>query len=195
MKILYFHQHFSTPLGSTGIRSYAMAKRLVEEGHHVTIVCGSPATGNTGLSGPFRRGMRTGIVDSIEVIEFDLRYSNTDGFVKRAITFLRFAFRSIWLALTKRYDLVFASSTPLTAGIPGIFARWLRRKPFVFEVRDLWPELPREMGVIRNPVALTLMSMLEWISYRSAYRLIGLSPVIVAGIVRRGVAPYTIPMI
>ncbi|KZZ59804.1 glycosyltransferase WbuB, partial [Oleiphilus sp. HI0125] len=74
------------------------------------------------------------------------------------------------------------------AGIPGIFARWLRRKTFVFEVRDLWPELPREMGVIKNPFVLSLMYLLEWASYRSANRCIGLSPGIVEGITRRGVA-------
>src|SRR5690606_1979552 len=111
------------------------------------------------------------------------------------ITFLRFAYRSIGLALTRDYDLVFATSTPLTAGIPGIFARWLRRKPFVFEVRDLWPELPREMGVITNPIILGLMSLLEWATYRSAHRLIGLSPGIVAGIERRGVYRELIALI
>ncbi|UGQ26243.1 hypothetical protein LRO55_18305 [Acinetobacter calcoaceticus] len=50
--------------------------------------------------------------------------------------------------------MFFATTTPLTAGIPGIFAKWLRRKPFVFEVRDLWPELPKAMGVIKNPIVL-----------------------------------------
>lgn len=195
MRILYFHQHFSTPRGASGIRSYMMAKHLVERGHQVTLVCGSPERADTGLSGPFRRGMRSGIVDGIEVIELDLNYSNADNFVKRTMTFMRFALRSIGIALTRDYDLVFATSTPLTAGIPGIFARWLRGKPFVFEVRDLWPELPREMGVITNPVILGLMSFLEWASYRSAHRLVGLSPGIVAGIERRGVDPGRIAMV
>lgn len=195
MRVLYFHQHFTTPKGAWGIRSYAMARRLIEEGHQVTMVCGSPERANTGLTGPYRNGMRSGIVDGIEVIEFDLKYSNADGFVKRASTFLRFALRSIGLALSRDYDLVFATSTPLTAGIPGILARWLRGKRFVFEVRDLWPELPREMGVIKNPVVLGLMSLLEWGTYRSAHRLIGLSPGIVAGIERRGVDRRRIAMI
>src|SRR5690606_29149495 len=195
MRVLYFHQHFTTPKGASGIRSYAMARRLIEEGHQVTMVCGSPERADTGLSGPFRRGMRTGIVDGIEVIEFDLKYSNADSFVRRTITFLRFAFRSIGIALTRDYDLVFATSTPLTAGIPGIFARWLRRKPFVFEVRDLWPELPRAMGVITNPIILGLMSLLEWACYHSAHRLIGLSPGIVAGIERRGIDRQRIALI
>jgi glycosyltransferase involved in cell wall biosynthesis len=151
------------------------------------MVCGSYGGGNTGLSGPFKRGVRRAVVDGIEVIEFNLRYSNRDRFVRRAALFLLFALRSIALAFSEKYDLLYASTTPLTAGIPGIFARWLRGKSFVFEVRDLWPELPRAMGVIRNPVILGAMSALEWLSYCSAHRLVGLSPGIVDGIVRRGV--------
>lgn len=195
MKVLYFHQHFSTPKGSGGIRSYEMARRLVARGHQVTMVCGSHGGGETGLQEPFAWGSRRGTVDGIEVVEFNLPYSNHDGFVKRGYTFLKFAARSIWLAFAERYDVLFATTTPLTAGIPGIFARWLRGKPFVFEVRDLWPELPRAMGVIRNPLVLGAMSLLEWASYRSAHRLIGLSPGIVDGIVRRGVSRERIALV
>jgi glycosyltransferase involved in cell wall biosynthesis len=195
MKVLYFHQHFSTPKGSAGIRSYALARKLVERGHEVMMVCGRYGSGQTGLNGDFIKGYRTGWVEGIYVTELDLAYSNTDGFLKRAGTFLKFALRSIGIALTQDYDLVFATTTPLTAGIPGIFARWFRNKPFVFEVRDLWPELPKAMGVITNPVILGLMSLLEWVSYRSAHRLIGLSPGIVDGIKQRGVAAEHIALI
>ena len=195
MKVLYFHQHFSTPKGSTGIRSYEMARRLVARGHQVTMVCGSYGGGETGIAVPFVNGMRRGEVDGINIIEYDLAYSNSDGFFKRSMTFVKFALRSIGVALTARYDLAFATTTPLTAGIPGIFARWFRGKPFVFEVRDLWPELPRAMGVIRNPLVLGAMSVLEWVSYRSAHRLVGLSPGIVDGIARLGVPRERIALI
>jgi glycosyltransferase involved in cell wall biosynthesis len=195
MKVLYYHQHFSTPQGSAGNRSYAMARHLITAGHEVTMVCGSYAGGNTGLSGDYRNGQRDGLVDGIQVIELELPYSNRDSFLKRTLTFLKFAWRSAWLALRRDYDLVFATTTPLTAGIPGICARWLRRKPFVFEVRDLWPELPRAMEVITNPVVLWAMGVLEWVSYRSAHRLVGLSPGIVDGIARRGVPRERIALI
>lgn len=195
MKVLYYHQHFSTPQGSTGNRSYAMARRLLQAGHEVTMVCGSYAGGQTGLTGSYRDGRREGLVDAIRVIELELPYSNRDGFLKRTLTFLRFAWQSTWIALRRDYDVLFATTTPLTAGIPGICARWLRGKPFVFEVRDLWPELPRAMGVITNPVVLWAMGVLEWVSYRSAHRLVGLSPGIVDGIARRGVPRERIALI
>lgn len=195
MKVVYFHQYFSTPSGAAGIRSYEMAKRLVARGHQVLMVCGSAERSQTGLCVAFEGGRRRGVIDGIDVLEFDLGYSNSDGFAKRTVAFLTFALRGITTALTERCDLIFATTTPLTAGIPGIFARWLRGKRFVFEVRDLWPELPRAMGVIRNPVVLWAMSVLEWVSYRSANRLVGLAPGIVDGIAQRGVARSSIALI
>lgn len=195
MKILYFHQHFSTPRGAAGIRSYEMARAAVAAGHDVSMVCGSYGLGQTGLETPFHRGRREGTVDGIHVIEFNLSYSNSDGFLRRVGVFAKFALGSIGVALSRKYDVAFATTTPLTAGIPGICARWLRGKPFVFEVRDLWPELPKAMGVIRNPVILGLMSMLEWTSYRSAHRLVGLSPGICKGITERGVPDERVMMV
>ena len=186
MHVLYFHQHFSTPKGSAGTRSFEMAQALIREGHTVKMVCGSYVQGKTGLNGSFEQGQRRGVVDGIEVIEFDLNYGNHMGFMQRLRTFLKFALGSVTVALREPADVVFATTTPLTAGIPGIFARLLTRKAFVFEVRDLWPELPKAMGVITNPVVLWLMSVLEWASYRSADRMVGLSPGIVEGIASRG---------
>lgn len=195
MHILYFHQHFSTPRGASGIRSYEMARRLVQHGHQVTMVCGSHVAANTGLDGPFEKGRRTGWVDGINVIEFDMAYSNSTGFARRAWLFVMFALGGVSLALTHRYDRVFATTTPLTTGIPGFLARWLRGKPFIFEVRDLWPELPRAMGVIKNPLVLGLMAILEWTSCRSAHRCIALSPGIAEGIARLGVYEDRIALI
>ena len=195
MRILYCHQYFSTPRGAAGTRSYEMARRLVARGHEVLVVCGSTERGETGLDGPFESGRRRGNVEGIEVIEFDLGYSNRDGFLKRSVAFLRFALRSSGVALTERYDVLFATTTPLTASLPGICARWLRRKPFVFEVRDLWPELPRAMGVITNPLVLGAMSVLEWVSYHSANRLVALAPGIASGIARRGIPAERIALI
>lgn len=183
------------PKGSAGIRSYQMAIKLIEKGHKVTMVCGSASGAQTGLDSDFVLGKRKGIVDGINVIEYDLAYSNNDGFLKRSLLFFNFALRSSAIAMTHKYDVVFASTTPLTVGIPGILARWLRRKPFVFEVRDLWPELPKAMGVIKNPFVLKLMSLLEYVSYRSADRCIGLSPGIVEGIKARGVDESKITMV
>ena len=185
MHVLYYHQHFSTPKGATGTRSYEFARTLIERGHSVTMVCGSYWIADSGLTGEFVHGIRSGTVSNIKVIELELQYSNADSYIRRSIIFLRYSWYGVKIALKEKYDLVFATSTPLTAGIPGIFARLFRNKPFIFEVRDLWPELPKAMGVITNPVILKLMNWLETITYQMATICIGLSPGIVKGIKKK----------
>ncbi len=192
MKVLYFHQHFSTPKGSTGTRSFEMARNLIQRGHKVTMVCGSSLVCKTGLSSAPVQGVRRGMVQGIDVIEICLTYSNHDGLFKRALAFVRFAMKSIVIAKQEEYDLLFATSTPLTAAIPGIAMKFFKpKKPFVFEVRDLWPELPKAMGM-KNPLILGGMSLLEKLSYWAMRGGVALSPGIRTGMQRR--APRKTPI-
>lgn len=195
MRVLYFHQHFTTPSGVGGTRSYEFARALVAAGHHVTMVCGQRRYSGLALDWDAARDWYRGDVDGIDVIALPLPYSNHDSVPHRAWIFMRFAWRSIWIALRHDYDLLFASSTPLTAAVPGIAMKLVRRgKPFVFEVRDLWPELPRALGM-KNPFLLGGLGLLEGMAYRTADRCIGLSPGIVEGIRRRSPKGRLIEMI
>jgi len=185
MKILYFHQHFTTPKGSGGTRSYEFSKELIRAGHQVTLVCGSSDLAVTGLKNKFRSGYRTGIVDGINIIELELLYSNSQSFIKRSILFLKYSLYGVKISMRLNYDVVFGTSTPLTASIPGIVSKLLRNKKFIFEVRDLWPELPKAMGVITNPLILSAMDILETLSYKFADRCVALAPGIANGIKRK----------
>ncbi|TCZ56757.1 glycosyltransferase family 4 protein [Roseicella aquatilis] len=147
MRILYLHQHFSTPAGATGTRSHAMARALAARGHAVTLACGRYDGAASGLSGPFRRGRREGAVDGFRVVEYAIACGNAQPLPARARAFLRFAARAAGLALAEPWDLVIASSTPPSVALPALAARRLRGIPFVFEIRDPWPELPRALGV------------------------------------------------
>ena len=196
MKVLYFHQHFSTPSGKTGTRSYEFARKLIERGHEVTMVCGSAMMGCTGLSGSSKRGTRRGTIDGINIIEVCIPYSNSDSLVVRSFKFLKFSMISVFIAMREKHDILFATSTPLTAGIPGIVIKLLMPwKIFIFEVRDLWPELPRAMGVIKNPLVLKGMSVLEKMSYITMNGGIALSPGIMEGMQRRSSKNKVIEMI
>ena len=194
MRVLYFHQHFCTPKGSSGTRSYEFARALIDRGHEVTMVCGMSAHGGLDLPVDPRRGGARGLIDGIDVIALPLAYSNQDSVFRRCLTFAKFAVRSVRVALTEKCDLVFGTSTPLTTAVPGIVARWLRRKPFVFEVRDLWPELPKALGM-KNPLLLGGMSVLEWTAYHSCHAAVGLSPGIVEGIKKRSSENLPVAMI
>jgi len=194
MKILYFHQHFTTPKGSGGTRSYEFAQALIKRGHQVTMVCGQMDRGALNLPYDRNSGWSRGTVDGIDVIALPLKYSNHDGVSRRLITFFKYALKSIKIALDFEYDLVFATSTPLTAALPGIFASCLKQKKFIFEVRDLWPELPRAMGM-KNPVLLGGMWIIEGWAYRSSVACVGLSPGIIEGIKKRSPKNHPVVLI
>lgn len=183
MKVIYFAEHFNTPATGGGMRPYQMAKRLIMAGHQVTMVCGGDYK-RLGLEPTSKKNIYRGNVDGIDVLQISLPYSNNDSVAKRAVTFLKFARKAMGIALKEDYDLLFATSTPLTDGLPGIVAKWFRGKKFVFEVRDLWPELPKALGM-KNPLFLLGMSILEKRSYHAADACIGLSPGICEGIKRR----------
>lgn len=195
MKVLYFHQHFTTPDGAGGTRSYELARALVARGHRVTMVCGRSDRSALAVPWDARAGWYRGTIDGIDVIALPLDYSNRDGLLRRSLVFLRFALRSVGIAFREPHDVLFATSTPLTAAVPGIVSKLVRpRSRFVFEVRDLWPELPRALGM-KNPILLGGMSVLEWLAYRTADACIGLAPGIVEGIRRRGPQGQPVAMI
>lgn len=192
MKVLYFYQYFSLPAQMGSNRAYNIAQQLIHRGHSVTMVCSEFSKFN--LSVTSTKNVYWGNIDNINIIQIALPYSNKDGILKRMIVFCKFAWKGIQLALTEEYDLLFATSTPLTIGIPGIFAKIFRKKKFIFEVRDLWPELPKALG-LKNPFLLAGMSFLEWLTYHKADACIGLSPGICAGIKKRSQRGKQIKMI
>jgi len=180
MHILYIHQHFAVPAGNTGTRSYEFARRWVKAGHKVTVVTGYYDIGGLKVG----RGItQRQTIAGINVVIVGTMYSNKQSFVKRTISFLLFMFMSIYAGLrTRNVDVIYATSTPLTVGIPAIFFKSLKRVPFVFEVRDQWPEIPIEMRIIRNKALMKILLWLEKIIYNSAAAIVALSPGMADGI-------------
>jgi glycosyltransferase involved in cell wall biosynthesis len=195
LRILYVHQHFSTPDGTVGTRSHAFARALIARGHRVTMLCGGYSGASTGLSGRFAQGRRDGLVDGIHVIEIEAQAGNAQSLWARAGKFARFALGATGRALVSDADLVFATSTPLTVAVPALAAKLARGKPYLFEVRDLWPELPVAMGVVKNPALVGALSALEWAAYRGARAVVALSDGMAAGVARRGIASDRIAVI
>src|SRR5439155_13734187 len=129
--------------------------------------------------------------EGADVHWFPVPYSNAMSYGRRIRSFVEFAAMAAAKATARRADVVLATSTPLTVAIPGIVASRLRRVPFVFEVRDLWPEIPIDMGALRNPVTRRLAGALATAAYRSAEHVVALSPGMAAGVTARYPAART----
>jgi glycosyltransferase involved in cell wall biosynthesis len=186
LRIVYLHQYFRTPAMSGGTRSYEWAARLAARGHEVHVVT-SDTTGKTRLP--------TGPLDGIHVHWISIPYDNSMTPRKRLWAFLKFALLASRRARRLNPELVVATSTPLTIILPALAAIWRRNVPLVFEVRDLWPEIPIAMGALRDPVSKYLARQLERISYKHATRVIALSPEMAAGVEAAGFPPYAISLV
>jgi len=180
MHILYIHQHFATPKGSTGTRSYEFARRWIKAGHEVTLITGHYDIGGLEAGKGF---IQKQMIDQINVVVVGTTYSNKQSFIRRIISFLCFILFSIYAGLrAKGVDAIYATSTPLTVGIPAIFLKWLKRIPFVFEVRDQWPEIPIEMSIINNRILIKMLLWLERTIYKQSAAIVALSPGMADGI-------------
>ncbi|HBL03383.1 MAG TPA: glycosyltransferase WbuB [Aeromonas salmonicida] len=191
MKVLYLHQYFATPESNGGTRSYEMAKRFVENGHQVEFITSSAFMSS---SFHFHNGWNQLELDGIKLNVLHLAYSNKDSFYSRIIKFINFSVRATIKALAIKSDVVLATSTPLTIAIPAVIYSKIKKVPMVFEVRDLWPELPIAVGAIKNPVVIKIAEWLEIFAYKNAKRLVGLSPGMCDGIIRRGIAPEMVTL-
>ncbi|MCL2622245.1 MAG: glycosyltransferase, partial [Planctomycetaceae bacterium] len=161
-----------------------MAKRLIRAGHKVSMICGTSDTiDTTSKPGTLVRSRHEGI----DVYRFIEPYSNSMSFFRRWIAFLRFTKEALKIAGTiDEVDIVFATSTPLTAGDIGRKSAKIHKCPFVFEVRDLWPELPIAMGIVRHWPLKWYLKRMELRAYRAADRCIALAPGIKEGIAETG---------
>ncbi len=166
MKILYIHQYFRTPEEGGAIRSYYLAKGLVEHGIEVELI--------TAHNKP---KALTKTIEGIKVHYLPVFYDNEQGFLRRIYAFFKFMYLVRRKAAEmKNVDICYATSTPLTIGLSAIKIKQAQNIPYFFEVRDLWPEAPFQMGVIKNRYLKKYLKHLEKRVYSNASQIVALSP-------------------
>jgi len=185
--ILYLHQFFTTPAGSSGTRSYTFARQWVRRGHRVTMLTGAV----DGVTPSVPRTDST--IDGIDVVQLGVEYKQELDFGERKRAFVDFALAAAREACTgiDRPDVIYASSTPLTIAIPAIAARARWRAPMVFEIRDLWPDAPIAFGAL-SPPQIAIAKTLERTAYATAEAVVALSPGMEEAALARGGDPRTI---
>lgn len=181
MRIVYLHQYFNTPQMIGGTRSYEMARRLVAMGHDVQLV-----TTRRDPDTPHHGHWSSTDESGVQVHWLPVPYSNHMPYAERLKAFSRFAWHASTKAAALGGDVIFATSTPLTIALPGVYAARRARVPMVLEVRDLWPEVPIALGAVRNPAMKAAARWLEGFAYRHANRIVALSPDMKTGIQQRG---------
>lgn len=168
MNLLYIVQYFNFPNMSGSTRPYDLATSFAKQGIDVTVLCSDE-------SGKAKSRWTYIERDGIKVIRLKCSYDNNMGFFKRIWAFCKFFTQVSIKQFSMDYDVMLASSTPLTNGIPALVAHWFRRKPYVFEVRDVWPGVPIAMGYFKNGVARKMLYTFEKKIYKKAFAIVPLS--------------------
>ncbi|WP_075593932.1 glycosyltransferase family 4 protein [Pseudoalteromonas sp. PAB 2.2] len=185
MKLIYLHQYFRKPSMNGGIRSYEFAKRLAQSGHDVVMV--------TSDNHSKFKGWKIEKLDGFEVHWVSVQYDNSFGFFRRLWAFFKFLVLASIHICSLKSDKLFVTSTPLTVAIPALIYKFVKRKPYIFEVRDVWPEVPVALGVIKNTLLIKLAILLERIAYKNASHIIALSPDMKKSVLKRsGDTPVTV---
>lgn len=190
MRILFLSQYFPPEMGAPAARTFEHARRWVQCGHQVTVVCGFP-NHPEGVVPPEYRGHVLVREDhnGVQVLRCWLYATPNRGVIRRSLSFLTFMVSAMFFGVffTGRCDVVAATSPQMLCGLAGYIVSVLKRRPFVLEVRDLWPKQIIDLGVVKNPLVIRALSGLEMFLYRRARAVITVAPATTAEITARGI--------
>ncbi len=173
MHILIIHQAFAALNEPGGTRHHELARYLVQRGHRVTIIA-SPVSYITGEA-PVTS--TENLEDGITIIRAYVYRAHHKSFVHRVFAFVSFMASSFFVGLkVKDVDLIWGTSPPIFQGITAWALARLKRIPFLFEVRDLWPAFAISVGVLKNGILIGASEWLERFLYRAADRVMVNSP-------------------
>lgn len=197
MHTLLIHQAFVSPKESGGTRHYELARHAVKQGQAFTIVA-SDLSYLTGQPTIARAGglFKEEELEGVRVLRAYTYPSLHRSFAWRVVSFLSFMFTSVWAGLRAGpVDLVMGTSPPIFQGVSAWLVATLRRRPFLLEIRDLWPEFAIELGVLKNPLLIKLSLWLERFLYSQAVHLIVNSPAYRDYLIDKGIPEAKITLI
>ncbi len=184
MHILLIHQIFIRPEDAGGTRHYEFARYLVQAGHRVTVLAGTRSYLDDSEITTAKNEL---IQPGLEVIRCRVSGSVHRSFVSRTLGFFSFMASSFWNGLkVRQVDVVFGTSPPLFQAPSAWALAFLKRVPFVFEVRDLWPYFAVAVGVLTSKPLIWLAEVVERFLYKRADVLLVNSPGFVVHLQERG---------
>ncbi|MDG1516754.1 MAG: glycosyltransferase family 4 protein [Flavobacteriales bacterium] len=189
MKILFITDNFPPEVNAPATRTFEHCKEWVKKGDEVTVITCAPNF----PKGKVYEGYKNKLfqkeeIKGIKVIRVWSYISANEGFAKRIIDFLSFAFMAFWVGLFKKTDVIIATS-------PQFFTTWtaetlatLKRKPWVFELRDIWPESIRAVGAINGDSKIfKFLEKIELRLYKRSSRVISVTESFKKNLIERGI--------
>lgn len=171
MRITFLCQYFPPEMGAPAARTWEHTREWVAQGHTVTVVTGFP-NHPTGILRPAYRGriLARESPAGVDLLRTWVYCAANKGFFRRSLNFLSFFGSSLLFGglLTKRPDVVIGTSPQFFCAVAAFLLSCWKRVPFVFEVRDIWPQSAIELGAIRNRLLIRTLEAMETQLYRRA---------------------------
>jgi len=197
MHILFLTDNFPPEVNAPASRTYEHSREWVKSGKQVTIItCAPNFPKGKVFTGYKNKLWQTEVIDGIKVIRVWTYITANEGFFKRTLDYVSFMISAVIASFfVKKVDIVIGTSpqffTVCAAYLVGLF----KRKPWVFELRDLWPEPFRVLGVIKNEFILKSLERLEIYLYKKSSLIISVTNSFKADLIKRGVNPQKIKVI
>ncbi len=200
MRLLLIHQYFLEQDNSGGSRFNEMTRLWSEQGHEITVLAGMIHYSESEKRSEYKgRRFVHKQVGKVSVWRCNVSESYNVNFLGRLWAYFSFVVSSTWAGLFKlkeKYDLILVTSPPLFVGITALFLSRARKIPYVFEIRDLWPESAIDTGVVTNMLIIKFAYWFETFVYRKAKLINVLTPAFRDILIKKkSVAPGKVIMI
>lgn len=197
MKILFLTHYFPPEVNAPANRTHEHARRWAADGHDVTVITGVPNHPKGQLfEGYENRWFQEEETDGIRVLRTWMYITSNEGFVKRTLNYVLFAVTAVLASFrARRPDVVIATSPQFFCGLAGIVVSWLKWRPFVLEIRDLWPDSIVQLGQLNSKPIVAFLEGIETLLYRSAAGIVVNSRAFIEHIAGRGIARERIELI
>lgn len=188
MKILFITDNFPPEVNAPATRTYEHCRQWVAAGDRVTIITCAPNFPQGKVHDGYRnKPFQREIMDGIEVIRVWSYITANEGFAKRVLDYLSFAFTSFWAGLFRNYDVIIATSPQFFTTFSGFALSKIRRRPWVFELRDLWPESIKAVGAVKSGILIKFLEKIELFMYRDADLIVPVTWAFKENLERRGI--------
>jgi colanic acid biosynthesis glycosyl transferase WcaI len=189
MKILFLTENFPPEVNASAGRVYERACYWVKWGHDVTVITCEPNFPDGKVFPGYRnRWYFVERMDGIRVVRVKTYISANKGVVRRTSDFISFMLTGTAAGLfQERPDVVIATSPQFFAAVAGWLIAFCRRRPFVFELSDLWPASITAVGAMRENFGLNAIRALELFLYRRSAAIVALTDAFKKDLVNRGI--------
>ena len=196
MRILFLTDNFPPEVNAPAGRTYEHCRQWVKQGAHVTVItCAPNFPQGRVFFGYKNKVYQTEEKDGMRIVRVWSYMTANTGVVKRTLDYVSFACTGFWAGLFHKADVIIATSPQFFTAWAGWALAKIKRRPFVFEVRDLWPESIATVGAVQRKIVLKALETIELILYRQAAAVVVVTPGLKDNLIHRGIAQNNVYVI